>query len=255
MWNADLCSFAPRDVPAPENANGLLRLFENFKIPSAFVAESTQNISQSFAAQNDIDGTTYVWFHFLCKTVTVEGNRIVHQRDSSSGFDNTGKASLGAQQQSQADFSWLKPGFVLKLKMRKQPASPRMASRTRTSSSEATMAPESVEPSIELFCFGAPASLGDRFRKLAGVAICDDIVQDPYVLLEVVLDEMYKVLDHTGWGISRVFGEVETVGANLKVPCSLLMSDAAIENPRASNDTWKSQRVASRPFHWSSQPR
>ncbi|KAF1923809.1 uncharacterized protein M421DRAFT_74461 [Didymella exigua CBS 183.55] len=200
--------FAPRDAPAPETADGLMRLFENFKIPSAFIAESIQNISQSFAAQKDIDGTTYVWFHFLCKTVNVDGNRIIHPQGDIQDSSELGQAYISAQMQSQADFSWLKPGFVLKVK--KQPSLPRMPSRTRTSSSDATMNSASVESSIELFCFGAPESLGNRFQKLAGFAICDDLVQDPYILLEVVLEEMYKILDRIGWDISHVFGEIET---------------------------------------------
>jgi hypothetical protein len=187
----------------------MLRLFEQYKIPTAFIAESSQNVSQSFAAQKDIDGTIYVWFHFLCKTVSIEGNRIVYQRDTTRDSTGTDRLRINARDQSQADFTWLKPGFVLKVKQ--QSHLPRLPNRTRTSSSDATMAPASAEPSVELFCFGAPESLGDRFRKLASVAICDDIVQDPYVLLEIVLEEMYKVLDRTGWNISRVFGDIETV--------------------------------------------
>lgn len=73
------------------------------------------------------------------------------------------------------------------------------------------MATLSAQSKVELFCFGAPASLGDRFCKLKEVAICDDLVQDPYVLLEVVLEEMYKILDQTGWTVSRIFGDMETV--------------------------------------------
>lgn len=201
--------FAPRDIPVRETAAGMLRLFEHYKIPSGFLLESSQNVSQSFAAQKDIDGTTYVWFHFLCKTVSVRGNRIFHQRGATENNIGLNSRLINAQRQSQADFSWLKPGFVLKVKG--QPGLPRMPSRTRTSSSDMTMASAPVESSVELFCFGAPESLGDRFRRLASVAICDDIVQDPYVLLEVVLEEMYKVLDSTGWDISRIFGDIETV--------------------------------------------
>lgn len=160
---------------------------------------------------------------------------------------------FGAQRQSQADFNWLKSGFVLKV--RKQQGMPRLPNRTRTSSSDATMAPALVEPSVELFCFGAPASLGDRFRRLAGVAICDDFVQDPYVLLEVVLEEMYKVLDRTGWDISHVFGEIETVSAGSKDLDLLITPDAVAENPEAGDDAGESQRATSRPFHWSTQPR
>ncbi|KZM24597.1 uncharacterized protein EKO05_0008697 [Ascochyta rabiei] len=200
--------FAPRDVPVPETVGGLLRLFDKFGIPSAFVAESMQNISQSFAAQKDIDGTTYVWFHFLCKTVSVSEGRIVHQQAVAKDKDEADQLRTRAQKLSQADFNWLKPGFVLKV--RKQQSSSIPLSRTRTSSSDATMAAASSEPKVELFCFGAPATLGGRFRKLRDIAICDDLMHDPYVLLEIVLEEMYKVLDQTGWAISRIFGDIET---------------------------------------------
>lgn len=79
------------------------------------------------------------------------------------------------------------------------------------------MTATSTTPLVELFCFGAPQSLGERFRKLKDVAICDDLCQDPYVLLEIVLEEMYKLLDQTGWAISHVFGEIETVSHILEV--------------------------------------
>jgi hypothetical protein len=189
--------------------NGLIRLFEKFGIPSAFVTESLQGVSQSFAAQKDIDGTTYVWFHFLCKTVEVVDGRIVHQEAVAVAQDDNGQARTQKQNQSQASFTWLKPGFVLRL--RDQPRPPTSLNRTRTSSSDVTMAAASAESKVELFCFGAPASLVERFRKLKNVAICDDLVQDPYVLLEVVLEEMYKVLDQSGWTVSQIFREMETV--------------------------------------------
>ncbi len=209
---ADAFSFAPRDIPDPETANGLTALFEGFKIPSAFVAESLQGVSQSFAAQKDIDGTTYVWFHFLCKIVRVveteKGQLIVQQQAGPEARNAKGQARTQAQEQSQADLTWLKPGFVLKI--RNQQRSPAMPGRTRTSSSDATMAAVSAESKVELFCFGAPSSLADRFRRLKTVAICDDLLQDPYVLLEVVLEEMYRILDQTGWAVSDVFRDIET---------------------------------------------
>jgi hypothetical protein len=207
--DTDCCRFAPQDKPSSECTSGLIQLFEKFDIPSAFIAESLQGISQSFAAQKDIDGTTYVWFHFLCKTVSVIGERIVHQQNPQAGNSYDSEAPSDARNQSHADFTWLKPGFVLKV--RKQQGPPLLRSRTRTSSSDATMAGTSADSKVELFCFGAPASLGDRFRKLKQVAICDDLMQDPYVLLEVVMEEMYKVLDQTAWTVSRVFGNMETV--------------------------------------------
>lgn len=79
------------------------------------------------------------------------------------------------------------------------------------------MSAASVESRVELFCFGAPEPLGERFRKLKDVAICNDLMQDPYILLEVVLEEMYKLLDRTGWTISGIFGNIETVSRSSQV--------------------------------------
>jgi hypothetical protein len=200
---ANSSRFAPQDVPRPETVDGLAELFEKFDIPSAFVAESLQNVSQSFAVQKDIDGTTYVWFHFLCKDVAMSNGQIVHLPESEKDPDRQ-----HAQQQSQANFIWLKPGFVLKIKGLTGPSPP---TRTRTSSSDATLTIASTRPRVELFCFGAPLPLRDRFQRMKGVAICDDLLQDPYALLEIVLEEMYKVLDQTGWTIADVFGKMEKV--------------------------------------------
>lgn len=215
--------FAPRDVPTPETVHGLVQLFKKFDIPSTFIAESMQNISQSFAAQKDIDGTTYLWFHFLCKTVSVEGDRIVGRSRLEHSTDSAENTSTTAQISSQEDFDWLKPGFVLKI--RKPRVSPQIPCRSRTSSSEGTMFAASAEPLVQLFCFGAPSSMGDRFRKLKDVAICDDLMQDPYALLEVVYEEMYKVLDITGWAISHVFGAIERVSGTVKALHLLIMID------------------------------
>jgi hypothetical protein len=153
--------------------------------------------------QKDVDGTTYVWFHFLCKDVTAVNGRIVHV---SEGERDARRRR--AQHQSHANFAWLKPGFVLKIKGQHGPGMP---GRTRTSSSDATMAVALTRPRVELFCFGAPVALRDRFQKMMGVAICDDLLQDPYALLEIVLEEMYKVLDSSGWTVSQIFGDMEMV--------------------------------------------
>lgn len=186
-----------------------MSLFEKFNIPSAFIAESMQNISRSFAAKVDVDGTTYVWFHFLCKIVSVEGNRIVGSQRRMRGSNGAEQSLVNTQDQSQEDLDWLKPGFVLKI--RKRQAQPHPLARSRTSSSDATMSAGHGAPLVELFCFGAPSTMGSRFQRLKKVAICDDLVQDPYVLLEVVFEEMYKVLDSTGWAVSHIFGKIERV--------------------------------------------
>ncbi|KAH7392943.1 hypothetical protein BKA66DRAFT_547318 [Pyrenochaeta sp. MPI-SDFR-AT-0127] len=200
--------FAPQDIPTPDTVEGFGELFEKCRIPSAFIDESVQGVSQSFAAQKDVDGTIYVWFHFLCKDLAISNNKIVHIQDPEEAKDNKNKKRIEAQGQTHANFTWLKPGFVLKI--RDQRGSSPKPNRTRTSSSDSTLTVASAQAKVELFCFGAPVTIGDRFRKLMNIASCDDLVQNPYVFLEVILEEMYKVIDRTGWAISDVFGTVET---------------------------------------------
>ncbi|KAF1844803.1 uncharacterized protein K460DRAFT_285040 [Cucurbitaria berberidis CBS 394.84] len=200
--------FAPQDVPAPATGDGLVELFKKCNIPSAFVEEGLQGVSQSFAAHRDVDGTVFVWFHFLCKDIAVSNNRIVHLKTREDMENNDDKSRLEAQEQSQANFTWLKPGFVLK--MRDQRGSSPMPNRTMTSSSDSTLAAPSTKALVELLCFGAPITLRDRFQELKTVATCDDLLQDPYVLLEIVFGEMYKVIDRTGWAVSDIFGAIET---------------------------------------------
>lgn len=188
----------------------MCELFHRQRIPSAFIAEGLQGVSQSFSVQKDTE-STYVWFHFLVKDIAVSNGRIVHNmasRESDNG--NVGESS-SAQNQSQANFTWLKPGFVLRLRHRLQPSSPPLPSRSTTASSGSTLIPNSIQPDVELFCFGAPTSIRDRFQKLMDNASCEDLLEDPYIFLDVIIHEMYKVLDRTGWTISDIFGKIETV--------------------------------------------
>ena len=205
----DSISFAPRDECTPSFGEHLLELFEAWGIPSAFVDEGLQGVSQSFAARQDIDGTTFVWFHFLCKTLAIVNDQIVHINSPEDEETSGLTLRRTAQSQPQANFSWIKPGFVLKIQG--QDATSLTATRTSSSDSNDTLASVSVQPTVELFCFGAPTTFLNRFRTLAHMATCEELIRDPYARLEVAFEEMYKVLDYTGWNLGDVFGTMETV--------------------------------------------
>jgi hypothetical protein len=195
--------FAPRDVPNSETVDGMCEFFDKHRIPGAFVSESLQGVSQSFSVQKETDTTT-VFFHLLVKDVAISGGRIIHVE----GAKQIASDPL-PQDQSQANFTWLKSGFVLRIRheLNNMP----YPSRTSSSSSESTLFSASAPPFVELFCFGAPITLRDRFQKLKSIASSDDILLDPYVLLEIVLNEMYKLMDQTGWAIANIFGKMESV--------------------------------------------
>ncbi|KAI4941720.1 hypothetical protein J4E91_010594 [Alternaria rosae] len=199
--------FAPRDIPTP-GAEALLELFETCGIPSAFVDESLRDVSQSFAAREDADGTTWIWFHLLCKTLAIVENKIVPDQDPVEVEGKQPKSRQSAQAQSQANFSWIKPGIVLKI--RKQSDTPPTPVRTSTSDSDTTLAATSTPARVELICFGAPSTLRDRILALTKTTPCQALLDDPYMLLELVFEEMYKILDWTTWAASDTFGPLET---------------------------------------------
>lgn len=151
----------------------------------------------------------FVWFHFLCKTLAIVDSKIVHIRGPEDEEASEMELRNMAQGQSHANFGWIKPGFVLKI--RKQSSKSGQPTRTSTSDSDDTLTSIPALPVVELFCFGAPITFQSRFRALIGMATCDDLVRDPYILLEMTFEEMYKVLDWTSWNVSDIFGPTETV--------------------------------------------
>jgi hypothetical protein len=215
----------------------MCELFDTHRIPTAFVAESLQGISQSFSVQTDAESTT-VFFHLLVKDVAISDGRIIHVEGPQETANDLPPQS---QSQSQANFTWLKSGFVLKIRNESNLTQP--PSRTASSSSESTLSPASTPPKVDMFCFGAPVALRDRFQKLKRNASCEDILLDPYVLLEMVLHEMYKVMDQTGWAIANIFGKIETASHSNSRYCSpSSRSDKYLANlgngkdPRESNE-------------------
>jgi hypothetical protein len=123
------------------------------------------------------------------------------------------KLKCEAQSQSQEDFTWMKTGCVLKIT--KQQVTPSQGpTRTQSSNSEDTLVMTSKWPNVDLFCFGAPSTLYSRFQALTTMATHDDLQEDPYFLLDIVFEELYRVMDHTGWAIAEIFGSVEKVNSH-----------------------------------------
>jgi hypothetical protein len=138
------------------------------------------------------NGTEYVWFHVLLKNVTLSTDK--HGLKRIVDPVNT--------TQSQGNFTWVKAGFVLILE------DPRIASQKGGGS---TPAQASRAKQVTLLCFGAPGPLYDHFKRLRKITSGDTIGADPYILLDIVFEELYKLLDETAWSVSKVFGYNETV--------------------------------------------
>jgi len=179
-------------------------MFERCNIPSAFISESLANVSQSFGTSTDVNGTMYLWFHFLSKDIgTVIKDhqmRVVHpiparREDSVLAQAHQGHQEIlqqRAQQLSQANFIWTKTGVVLRIEKVNDRKS-------------------NVAKKVTMYCFGAPNTFLPRFQRLRDHASRDKLLEDPHMLLGPVIEEMYKLLDGASWSVARSFGSIETV--------------------------------------------
>lgn len=60
-------------------------------------------------------------------------------------------------------------------------------------------------PTVTLVCFGPSAFLIDTLENLPERTDCSKILSDPYVLLEIVLQDLYMQLDTTLWELRDIF--------------------------------------------------
>jgi hypothetical protein len=214
-------SFAPRDTPLPETVTGMIELFVRFGIPGAFIAEGLQNVSQSFGTCIKENNTEYVWFHMLSKDVAVAGEHMERKSQAGSFADDAsyvGKEEAGLpsalynEDFSQANYTWMKPAIVLKIEHDKSFPRPGGRPATAADSGEGGSAlPADGATSISLLLFGAPSPFLDRFQSLIATHTADDLLQDPFMLLEIVFDEMHQLMDRVGWHVADVFRLIEQV--------------------------------------------
>jgi hypothetical protein len=217
-----------------------------FKVPNAFVAECLQDVSQSFGSCKRTDNTEYIWFHLLSKDV--KSDETTYRSDARSRGDHIGGLQgavdnnarplsadnprpQAAEDFNKENFTWMKPGFVLKIEHVDGAANNSTESvATLTNGGHNFSSPTgdcSVNGSskgiasltteikaITLLCFGAPLPFKPRFKRLQTVP-CGELLKDPFILLEAVFDEMHKLMDGVGWYVADVFGKIENVSADI----------------------------------------
>jgi len=182
--------FAPLDLPESTTMRSLLYLFNKYYIPSNFISERLQSVARSFGSKTYSDGSECLWYHFLCKNINTEQDPLKPQYVTIK--NPVYKPNFKGQ--SQADFSWIRAAFFLKFE------------NAKTDDED-----PSVKKSITLICFGASESLFERFSRLRERAEWNEALQDPIVLFDIVLDELYLQLDGVSWNLNEVYGDMERV--------------------------------------------
>jgi hypothetical protein len=92
-----------------------------------------------------------------------------------------------------ADFTWVRSAYCLKTKP-----------GTKTSSF----------CEVILIVFGGELLLWEKFNALASATPCQDILQDPYCLLNTVFEVLYARIDKLAWDLGSVYSQEEEVSSS-----------------------------------------
>jgi hypothetical protein len=182
--------FAPLDLPDHFTISALFYLFRTYNIPSDFLSERLQSVTHSLKSNRNDDGSESLWFHFLCKNITV---RAAGDNPRNLEILNPAQRSDG-ENLSNDSHDWIRAGFFLNI-----------AHRSIHSPLEST------GHQITLICFGASESIIKRFRRLLDNPRWVDIIQRPYLLIDIVLNELYLEVDNITWNLNSIFGTLEGV--------------------------------------------
>lgn len=70
---------------------------------------------------------------------------------------------------------------------------------------------ESDLPTVELTLFGAEGDMKTRLRQMVESEKWEELLRDPYILLDVILDELYLQMDRNVQDVSGLFSGIENV--------------------------------------------
>lgn len=141
-----------------------------------------------------------LWFHFLCKNIEL-----------GPGGKMKNIVSRGpAGKLSQADWSWQKAGFFLKWHDALQEP-------TANDASSGSNASTPRFDQVTCCCWGAAQSIVQRFGDIVRTPHWTDALQDPFVLLDVILDQLFLLLDEQKNNLRFAFGQIETVSLEPKL--------------------------------------
>lgn len=175
--------FAPLGARKPAEMEGLKLLFRHYSFPSATMSERMQAVTHSFGSRRFTkDNVDVAWAHFLSKSIHAQWQDV--GRQNVLGIVETGQFK---DKGSQANSTWITSDFFIHVRHGK----------------------DGTNSCVTLLCFGAPQPLVDRFQRLLKHDKWEDAVREPYVLFDIIYDELYTVVDSLAWRLADVFRPME----------------------------------------------
>lgn len=167
-------------------------LFKHYSVPSAVPAERMRNVGFSFGtSRNRREKSEAAWFHFLCRKVDILDGQIQDLGYLRHGNDHGQKADPAKMWTMCDFFLHTKPG----------PAN------------------DSESRIVTLLCFGAPDAISNRFASICDQTAWKDVLAQPYLIFDVLFDELHGVFDNAVWELSKAVNPeekmaLERAGAN-----------------------------------------
>lgn len=159
-------------------------LFKHYSVPSAVPAERMRNVGLAFGTtRNRNDKSEGAWFHFLCRRVVIQDGKI-----QDLGYLRRGNKDMLRPDPAKM---WAMADFYLHV----NPATMENCHKT----------------TVTLFCFGAPNEVSQRFKYLLGQdqETWRDAVTEPYLLFDILFDELYGLFDNEVWELSKAINPEE----------------------------------------------
>jgi len=172
--------FAPRDAKISAEHRAVRLLYQHYSVPSSFTLIKTTSPTHAFGHRKglkDPKNVDVAWTRFLCKDILPLDTQ--HQEEF---HDN---------------FRWIVCDSFLHV-------------RTRNDKDD-----ESKEKkSVTLIFFGAPPKVVQRFERLLASDAWADAVQEPYILLALVYEQLFLLLDKAAWTLAGWFRSKERSALN-----------------------------------------
>ncbi|TID18760.1 hypothetical protein E2P81_ATG05738 [Venturia nashicola] len=178
---------APLDIPASHSRSEFRRLFEYLEVPSGFVSERLQSVRHSFGGRREGRKLIATWLHFLCRRPNMDEYERLRRHD----FDRRDGMYLS---------QWDRFGLFMRVKHSKEPDDGKKPDAEQL---------ETQLPRVELTLFGAEDDMKTRLTRMAESEGWREILRDPYILLDVILDELYLNMDRNLQEVSGLFGGIE----------------------------------------------
>ncbi|KAM0716570.1 hypothetical protein Q7P37_008015 [Cladosporium fusiforme] len=167
------------------------QLFRHYSIPSAVPAERMRNVSHSFGASTALrKDLEFAWFHFLCRNVEFDSDKL--EKENKKEIIDLGYLQddhKAGQWKDDPSRLWMMCDFFLHIK----PPSLDNAS----------------QKTVTMLCFGAPDSVFDRFKGLLQRESWVDIAQEPYLLFDLLFNDLHEFYDQAVWKLSQAVNPAE----------------------------------------------